>query len=361
MPYLQDLPFELIVRIAESLCLHCTDPPSASTSIRCLGYSPYCGCDTPSECPVSRTQEGSRTLGALCLTSHRLRDAAIRPLYHRPNPHKWWLLAGTMLARPDLARHIKELYIPVGLGTPESESVIPPAVLSYFKTRVDAYNASLPEHRRNDLLCSSEGSTLTSDRDENGTPILISLCPAAESIKAVIGWQYIFPAYPPMPMPSLHTIELAHWDTENGICLRHMAPLLRAAPNLRVLRFFSLTDDSDDEGAEMLGVTLEKVTEIELETSSINAETLEAVLKACPGLETFKYGAGGPLVGDEQFDPAQARDLMLQYGKNLKKVVIDLSEATGNAMLDEWDEDENEEVVKAFMEMETECELITDY
>ncbi|KXX82804.1 hypothetical protein MMYC01_200773 [Madurella mycetomatis] len=354
MTKLQDLPFELIERIAESLCRHCTGPHSHDCETSALAINPYGGC----VCSQSYAQESSRTLGALCLTSRRLRDAAIRPLYHRPNVRKWWLLAGTVLARPDLARHIKALYFHEGFAYTESEPVIPPAVVFYFNARFDKYRASLTTDEQIDLdycLGDDPGSLTSANGGAWAISILTSLCPGAESIEAVVsGYPNLFDVCTPPLLLSLHTIELSHWDTENGINLSSMAVLLRAAPNLRALRCRSV---SDEEGKE-LGVVLEKLTEVEFQNSAMTAEALKALLKACPGLETFKYEAGGVVVGYYQFNPAEVRDLVSQYGTRMKKVVMDLREGEYSDGLQDWDWDECEEVEEAFTEMGIELELI---
>lgn len=358
MATLQDLPFELIKHIAESLCLHCTGPHSPDCETPVLAVSPYNSCS----CPESYVKESSRTLGALCLTSRRLRDAAIGPLYHYPSVARWWLLAGTALARPDLARHIKALYFYQAFAEPESEEdVMPPAVASYFHAQVDKHRASLAEDEQIylDYYLGSDPCNLSSDdSDKWATSILTSLCPGAEWIEAVVNSCLTpFDVCLLPPMLSLHTVELSHWDTENGINLGFMARLFRAAPNLRALRCRSVSDERGEEP----GVAMQRLAEVEFQNSAMNAAALKALLRACPRLETFKYEAGGGLVGYCQFDPAEAADLVSQYGTRLKKVVMDLREGTNSDPLASWDWDEREGVEKAFAGMGIELELTIDY
>lgn len=305
----------------------------------------------------------SRALAALCLASRRLNDAATRTLYHRPRTPKWWLLGGTLLARPDLAQHVKELYFPMGLDSPEieaaiapeSEAAIAPEFLAYYNMKLEAHANNLSEPYRRGFL--REHASLASNHSAPVRVSLVtSLCPRAETVKAVVNYFEVFDFCAPASLPSLRTVELVHCDSELGMDLKMLVPLSRAAPNLRTIRCFSLSEMFEDD----LGVTLDQVREIELQNSAVGAGALGVLLRACPRLETFVYEAGGTSVGDEQFDPSQARDVLLQHGRELKRVVIDLAyiAIVLDMVLGEWDVNEKDAVLEAFEQRGIEFELI---
>ncbi|KAL2127201.1 hypothetical protein VTI74DRAFT_11109 [Chaetomium olivicolor] len=349
MPSFQGLPFELVECIAESLCLHCTPRPSCQCSPRCVDVSPNSICYTRRDVPSWDPKARSHALGALCLTSRRLKDAAMRHLYHSPKTKRRWLLARTLLRHPHLAQHVKTLYFPEFLDECE-KSAIPSEVLSYYQIQLDSYSKSMAEDERLE-----RDNYIWEDYGINDLITMVaSLCPMVEAVEAVVSYDIIFHLCPPASLQSLHTAELAYWDTENGMSLESLIPLFKAAPNLSVLRCRSVSD----EGGEDLGLTLATVAtvkQVEFFNSAMSADALRALLMAFPGLETFRYEAGGACVGYEQFNPSQARDLMMEHGWRLKRVAIDLVQARGTWDFmenewNDWDEKETEEVVKAFQE-----------
>ncbi|KAK3390719.1 hypothetical protein B0H63DRAFT_466329 [Podospora didyma] len=371
MPSLQSLPFELIQRIADSLCLHCTPLPQ-----RCewdiplrqpdwkprdsLPVSSHCGCRRH-RVYVTEARVHSSALAALCLTSKRLRDAAARPLYHRPNTSKWWLLARTLLARPDdLARDVKELFSPESFVEPEDESHVSPQVRAYLTSLVDAHVASMPEgYRREYLRLRAMNDKVMSMYDTDKISLITTLCPNAETIEAVVWFGDIFCFSAPNSLPRLHTVELVEGDTEGGIEVTgSLLQLWKAAPNLQVIRGTSMSQETAGEGrTQPLGVVLDKVKVVEFENSTISAEALALLLKLCPKLETFYYSAGDACVGYEQFDPSQAKELLLWHGNSLKKVELDLGRWDCWEEWDMWEEDDEADAIEAFEERGVEFKI----
>ncbi|KAK4205396.1 hypothetical protein QBC40DRAFT_320102 [Triangularia verruculosa] len=357
MPSLQTLPFELLEQVTKSLCLRCTRRPSCRCSSDCIiDVSTYKSsiCHTrPSWDPEART----RALGALCLTSHRLKDAATRHLYHHPHTKKWWLLAGTLLRQPRLARDVKTLYLPdkMGVYLPE-KAALPPEFLSFYQAQLDHYSASVPEdefrQRRDQRIWEING-------DNDIVAMLSSLCPAVETIEAVVTEDVVFHLCPPASLPSLRTVELGFWgiEGEGGIPLRSLVPLFKAAPNLVVLRCHSM---SDEEGGVGLGVTAGTVEEVEFLNSAISADALRSLLEGCPGLKTFRYAAGSFCAGFAQFRWSQARDLIIEHAPRLERVVIDFAGLVTWDSLAEWegwDEEQTEREVKSFKGRRIEFEV----
>jgi hypothetical protein len=155
-------------------------------------------------------------------------------------------------------------------------------------------------------------------------------------------------------------VEVSHWDTEFGVCLEELGALCEAAPRLEVLRCHSLADESEAGEAGM--VTMARLRRVDFVNSAMTAGALGNFLRACPALEMFGYCAGGAVIGYKQFTPSQARDLMMEHGKRLKRVVMDLSMAEQCWDDDEdewepWDEKETAEVVRAFKERGVEFEI----
>jgi hypothetical protein len=317
----------------------------------------------------SAAEAGTIALAALCLTSRRLGHAATRPLYHRPITTKWWLLAHTLLTRPELAHHVKTLQFFDSLDYPKEESAVSPLVLSYYNTQLTTYaTAAIPEadennyNRRAQFLRQHPVSAFLDGESADQVSLITNLCPAAERVEADTdyGWGVLHFCAPDS-MLALHTVELVHPDPEGGLDLGSLVPLFRAAPNLRVVRCQGVANE-DGHGLLEAGVRMEGVREVEFQYSAVGIEALRAVLTVCTQMETFRYSAGGATVGYEQFDPCLASDLFMGYNmRGLKKVVLDFAHAEEPEWYElwvEWEEEDKEQVVKAFRERGVEMELL---
>lgn len=369
MASLQGLPTELLEHIIGSFCLRCTYPPPCQCTPRCIYISPNWTCATRQHLatPWDRDRKG-RTLAlhALCLTSRRLQDTATRHLYHHPDTTKWWLLARTLLDQPALAQHIKTLSFPENFDDPPSKASLPPQVLSHYQAKLDSYfataPATVPEHEHEgsprERHLQNQAHVWEAYGSNDAIALVASLCPAAERFAAVVNHGSeagLLGLCLPGSLPALRRVEVSHWDTENGICLEVLVPLCRAAPGLEVLGCHALSDESEAGEAGMGGVTMAGLRRVDFVNSAMGAGALGDLLRACPGLEMFGYEAGGACIGYKQFTPSQARDLMMEHGGRLKRVVMDLSmaEHCWDDVEDEWlpwDEEETEEVVEAFKE-----------
>ncbi|KAK3356757.1 hypothetical protein B0T25DRAFT_537329 [Lasiosphaeria hispida] len=97
-------------------------------------------------------------------------------------------------------------------------------------------------------------------------------------------------------------------------------PLLRAAPKLRAIRGHAGVFDAEDFASWLI---LQNVKEVELQHSAISSGGLVGFLRACPALETFVFEYRSPTVGNEQFNPTQAKDAPMEHhGPNLKKGIV---------------------------------------
>lgn len=370
MPSLQDLPSEILLRIIESFCLHCTPIPVLQCRSGCLAVSSHC-CHrgVAYRCAI---EDSSFVLAALCLTSRHLHNLTIRPLYHRPCTKNWWLLARTLLSRPDLASHVKHLCFPEFFEYPDSLSDVPDTVLSYYKTNVDAYAATLRPHDADEfwrLLAMDD--PLVDGNTNYPMTILTSLCPAVEHVEGVMMYGAAFEFCKPGSMPKLKTLEVVHYDTEGGIAMSNYQGLFKAAPGLEVVRGNALAfGEEDEEEEEEQGeeeerrpreqVRLEAVREVEFQYTAMGAGELRGLLKACPGMETFVYMGGGMLVGYEQFTPDEARDIILENPGKLKRVKMDMEMADLSFAenWNGWSDNDIKVAVEAFREKGIEFEIV---
>lgn len=387
MPSLKDLSFELVCRVVESLCLHCSCPPQICQCNRgCLAIDPTCDPNSKClpECPPSEVKARIRALGSLCLTSRLLNIAATQHLFHRPDTDKWWLLVRTLLRRPHLAAHVKRLSFPeLYLDKYPNSADVASDVWSYYSARLgeardaaalrgdpDRYGEYTDVRNPDDNdYCPPTFEDTTNER----AALLATLCPAAETLEAVVGWPSICYLSPAGSLPQLRSVELA-WpvsgrDNGEGLPLDQLAALFRAAPRLSVVRCRNVWDEGADDG----DVDLEPgsggaVTRLELSCATLTADALQTLLRACPRLETFKYRAMGgewATVNVEQFHPLQGRDLLFELEKKLQKVVLDFSSCSNwfdtndNGEWSEWSATERKDMalVQSFREKGIESEI----
>ncbi|KAK4163555.1 hypothetical protein QBC43DRAFT_289721 [Cladorrhinum sp. PSN259] len=99
------LPIEIIDMILANFCQYCNQDSKGIWNVFSITGNP----------PGRISQEiraKQRDLSSLCLTSRAINKSAARHLYHAVSPHfltTWWLLARTLIQRPDLAQHVKRL------------------------------------------------------------------------------------------------------------------------------------------------------------------------------------------------------------------------------------------------------------
>ncbi|KAJ4302566.1 hypothetical protein N0V88_002716 [Collariella sp. IMI 366227] len=341
MPFFRSLPTEITLTIISSLCLcfHCHPPhPPLPLPLHALHHHPHLVPPLPppsNRHPDSEDIKPSRVhssiLASLALTSHRLHALVTPILYHRPATSRWWLLARTLLARPDLAAHVRHLSLPDDHEWLEDEADAGEEVVAYWKTTLAAYIASLPPGGHVSNFAPER--RLAESSEDYAMPVVASLCPKVECIEAVVG---------------LRILALAHADTEMGIGLEALAVLASAAPGLEVLRGKCIADEGmrAGTGSPGWGGAMANVREVEMQWSAVSADSLKVLMRACPKMETLVYHAGGSMVGDVQFDPDEVRDVLLERAGTLKKVALELGESEWMG----WDEPEEREIVEQFQQ-----------
>ena len=351
MPSLQDLPVELLTLIASYLCIHCTNAGPDLCWYNCysVGMFEY----DPEECYCSHSNTvssrlQSRSLLNLCLVSRSLYSAVETILYHRPNTHKWWSLMGTLLARPDLARSVRELFLPrhVYCGDP-GRRIAPEPVLQHINSVYVAHIASQERQSKTPIPSVGVDSVLEALADGGvaggeGAVALVSLCPGLEKIERLVRLRVSLPYSPTDSLWKLKHLELVDWEFQtNGISLYTLAEITRAAPNLQQFRGYAVVGASHPTAEDPTGglePRLGELRDLELQLSVVNAGALEVLLKACPKLEAFNFNVGSRHLGIEQFDPGQTVELFEKFGgSSLKEVSVDFNHFDMAWEFDEWE------------------------
>ncbi|KAL2142956.1 hypothetical protein VTI28DRAFT_478 [Corynascus sepedonium] len=377
MSYLESLPFEIIDRIFENLCLHCNVPRGCQCGKGCLRIDPNRGQNTCLlECPPPEIKARICTLASLCLTSRHLQVAVTPHLYHRPDTEKWWLLARTLLGHSHLADHVKRLCFvgipfcgdsgPVEVNPTDLADIAPEVWSSYAARLAAAQEAATASHTGYPDLQRVFNSDDDNDGDDNGddnnggneddddagdndddddddvgieikrsrftikevsherAALLATLCPATVVFEAAVCWPPVFYLSAPGSLPRLTMVELAVCNPDGGYTLSELAGLFRAAPNLQNLRCQRIYDTGRD-GNRLEGVVSASLTHIEILRSVLGPDPLVFLFKACPRLETLRFGSRPGIynVGEDQFHPVQARNTMFKLGTNLKRVEME--------------------------------------
>ncbi|KAL2022207.1 hypothetical protein VTK56DRAFT_5817 [Thermocarpiscus australiensis] len=302
MDFFCNLPAEIVDAIVGVLCLHCT-PGDVR---QCFIESRDCANPGPTE--HSRVS----ALLSLCLTSRQLNSVATRHLYHRPLVRERWLLARTLVAREDLALLVRDWH--TGNMPLAKELSCPPEVETYFADQYRSWVNRQPEDRAL-LACNSKDKYDRMIKRSSSFPldILTSLCPNLETLHAYIGDYYVSMFFPPQSLLRLQNVALRRPYSEDYNIhrdLRDFIPLFRAAPNITKILFH------DMRGCDELGLTLDKLTHLNIRDCAFDGVSLANILRACPNLETLEYDMGVYVFAD--FTPNEARDAIFRHCPNLK-------------------------------------------
>jgi hypothetical protein len=269
------------------------------------------------------------------LTSRLLNAAATRHLYHHVPTRNWGPLARTLLASKDLARLAKSMRVSFA-SSHDWMNHDSPEFEAYVGEQLDVYLEGLSRDKREDVGRRLQRPNIFPGSSNAALDILTSLCPNLETLEAVLEYFEAFRFCRPNSLPRLHTVVLSHSDTESGIHLRNIQPLLSAAPNITSMTIHMSDGRPWGAGTQ---VTLAKLTHLDFQCSAIDAAALVSVLTACPSLQSLKYETGGASVGHAEFTLPEARDAVLAHAAASLRL-FRLS-AGDNDMWDEgWDERE---------------------
>ncbi|KAK4161610.1 hypothetical protein QBC43DRAFT_323313 [Cladorrhinum sp. PSN259] len=285
--------------------------------------------DPPDEVPDRLTLAGlNRTSKSLnALTTWRLYRA---PRYRYSN---WPLFARTVMARPDLAGLVKDLYF---YGTkwddPLDPEKFPEEVATYYLKHLYP-NFSLP--LTNDDPDNVE-TLFTADADGEDKAyvemdFILSFC--WRSVETVfVNLMLCHQAFnllridPPTSLPALKSLCFGYIDAVTGWALDHDLPvtlglLKAAAPNLTRLEVCRVNTYIE------LDFVLEKVTELVIRYSAMKPEAFGMLLSLVPNVEKLVYEGGANFADEwDQFDPPEALIQITEHCPKLKSFKMDMSQ-----------------------------------
>ena len=331
MVMLDRLPATVLCGIAEALCPHCT-PDHQRRGHRKFWSSAGAGGPLPGPDPRLRT------LAALARTCWTLNDVATRALYHEPcaSVH----LVRTLNEKPELCRHVTNLYIDVvsdryndSVGTVDEDNAL---LLQIAAKHAPGGLLPNPEND-NEGGHTTPGAFLAADREYFVQSLLIAMCPNIQDLFASCGYRADFPFSTPGSLPRLRHLHITHTDTELGTSIQGASQLLTAAPRLESLWGYMIS------WCTQSIPVLPHVRELRFVNSTFGRNVLVNLLRACPNLESFAYDAGGATSGDEQFTPRQAQRALLRYAPELKHLELHFANDEGMSELQEVDEEEEED------------------
>jgi len=262
---------------------------------------------------------------------------ATRHLYHRLDcDDKWWLLAATLLARPDLAQFVAELRVDSPSAVDHRDCA--PEVVAYFKDQFQTFTDAMGAAGK-----VFDSGPLDDDDNFSGShnvpgDILVTLCPDLERLDASVAYFEIFRFCRPQSLLRLRHVVLNHADTELGFYFDESARLFLAAPNITDMSFWSINGCQQDAKPGCLA----KVTSLDFQCSALGNDELVNILSACPNVETLKYEMGGSMVGDDQFTLPEVREAIVAHAPKLKYLRLHAGE--DDDPWEHWDGGELEEL-----------------
>lgn len=324
-----NLPLLVITGIAEALCSHCTD------------HSKFSSWQTS----IHRGSEDGRALvsnmKALAKLATTCKDlhAIVTPiLYHQVqcDPEHCFSLLRTLAGRPDLARRVKFLRLDFDYGWAEPKDKDEET----FVLELAARHGWMPTSRTGVETEDGHDQDEQAERKRAGEDLpmnlMMALCPNLEHFSAVLGYFYAFDLLQPAALPHLKDVYIAHRDTEGGTHLAALEELYLAAPSIETFTSHMT------EGVGTTILPLGNVRHVCLSWSAISPGCLRTLLKSCPQLESFEYGAGGPCVGFEQFSVPKMVKLLSHYVPWLKHLNLDI-QGDPHFFHDSDDEEEDDE------------------
>ncbi|KAK4150380.1 amidase signature domain-containing protein [Chaetomidium leptoderma] len=305
MPSFGNLPLEIALEIVKALCPHCT-PKSRLPWYEApvYGETYKYGCD----CGNAHGETFISALAHLCLTSKLLNTLATPHLYHRPWCVRWPMLARTLLARPDLARHVKHL---IGYSwetddLPLDDSQCPMEVVDYY------YDVLDPRWDN------------TAGESERGVPvhILTSLCPNLAALE--VFKDFLDRSEPASFLKQVRNVQLRHSNPDDGMDLSYLRQMAREATHLTRLVCHSMNLDTLQSWQEPISLpTFSRLTHLRIKHSAVAPEYLPVLFAACPRLQSFSYSYGRGTGGFGQFTPLEAQKALVSYAPNLGSLHLD--------------------------------------
>jgi hypothetical protein len=320
---LDHLPVELIDQIAGCLCHDCT--PGHPQIRDAWG----------SEDDREKRQKVSTVvaLAHLCRTSKKLSAIATPHLYHRPAEGKWWLLARTLIARPDLASHVRHLFDDslwrhvFVLFNPEMMLDFPEEVLWGHFSGSEVIRAIKDNFKTKDFG-REVGLSLHSWGKSDVLDMMVSLCANVREVAAEINSPEIFTRSIPGSLRDLRHVNFKHRESRERerMPLNLLGCIATVAPRVTTLTCETVKQNTEN---MMTMPTFARLVELRLEDAAIGLEPLRKFLVACPNLRSFSYRAGGQnsVFNDyvlEQFTPLEAQQAVVCHAPNLTSFALDM-------------------------------------
>lgn len=313
MACFNDLPIENVMMIADALVAH------RDTSVN----------DTErwnNELAFANMARQS-ALAALALTSKGLNAIATPRLYRRPVPYAkdWTLLARTLIERPDLAQHIRELYLLDMVEVADMETypggdIVSPAYEALVQQRSEgAFKEEEDDEEEDDEEELDEEDAVRHDVLD----LFTALCPRLTRIEAFVdclGRAFTFSG--PGSLPDLTDIHMHYAGDEGGWGLSAIRNLARAAPNLSTMTCGNVNRGFGPR------CTFGNVTKLRLTNSRFEPGDFEPIIQALPRLDTLDFVVGGAFVLEREIDtPREMQDVLLRNAPNLRFFAILLWDA----------------------------------
>ncbi|KAK4097054.1 hypothetical protein N658DRAFT_510732 [Parathielavia hyrcaniae] len=273
----------------------------------------------------------------LCRTSKKLLAIATPHLYHRPAEGPWWLLLRTLIARPDLALHVRYL-LDDRLWQSTVSTIIALFTPSSFDqeiwSRFSGLAAYLDELRGGILRQSQDGFAGIVMLREQPTifEFFVSLCPNVQEIATGILLCHLFTDQPSGSLQHVRHVqmtldsscELLGEPMFQGFAL--IARLAIVAPNVRsiVCRFVMQSAQI----RHRLPI-ITNLVQLHLHKSTLTLLALARILAACPNLRSFLYHDSHldrECPGMECFTPWQAQEAILRYAPALTSLDLNISD-----------------------------------
>jgi len=327
-PCLDGLPAELIAEICKYFCHHCAlrDEQRSDSTAR-----------APS--PHRPDHAATVALAHLSQTCTRINAIATPYLYHRPIFTSWWLLAQTLIARPDLALHVRYLFDKISCCTnarpltlSSSANTFPPEVARHFKDAqmlshaTSAPSATMtPTDKETESIATLGAAEVRKWEVSESVGMLVSLCPNLEELVAITDSPTTFKWNFAGSLARLKHVDLLRHTAKDALSLALLWQLATVAPSLA-----SFSCQNVRQNARSLPAipTLPNLVKLRFNQTALCADTLRALLAACPSLQSLAFTASTPLrnvAPAEQFTPLQAYDAIVRFAPNLTSLALDMS------------------------------------
>ncbi len=309
---LDALPLELVDEIIKPLCQYCTP-----VDFQYRRYNQYASAEA---------------LLQLTRTCKLLSTVATPHLYHRPLTSRWWLLARTLVARPDLALHVRSLLDNekvrerpfAGREPPEA---FPAEVLRRFP---DSALARATDEERDAIVDTRvPWQVQTSWCDSSETlDMLVSLCTAVREIDArtrTFNTPNMFIWSAPGSLPELKHLTLRHLSLGPSLSLNLLAQVATAGPNLTRVALYDLKQDA---GGPQIMPDMPNLVALSLWKAAVCPQSLENLLAACPNLRSFAY-LSAPIGAHEPVTRSKMARALVRAAPNLTSLVLSLHPGGG--------------------------------